>query len=326
MSDVEGTNFSREELLELAQFEMLGVLDPVDTAHFERAFALATPSLQAEIIAVQARVAEDAIFRVVGEQPSAALSLRTMARVVDAMDAESRTAQPIATIGPRTLSRRPLSRSPLSGSPLSRSQGATAGASRGGADDGHSNSAPMTEASMREIIAEVAARNATARPQKQLFWRAASFFLFAGLCVALYFNQQVSHTAMQLAASVNERALSPESLAAAREIAPFDITTAQHVDLALVVGESRGHTHAFLHRVEGGAGGRILVQGIGANRREVIRVVVKDRDGKVLTTRQSNATEGGLFAAYLEIDTLPSAVTIEVEFEGGATFRASSAA
>jgi hypothetical protein len=311
MSDVEGTNFSREELLELAQFEMLGVLDPVDTAHFERAFALATPSLQAEIIAVQARVAEDPIFRVAGEQPSVALSLRTMARVVDAMDAESRSAQPIATIGPRTLSRR---------------QGATAGASRGGADDGHSSSAQMTEASMREIIAEVAARNATARPQKQLFWRAASFFLFAGLCVALYFNQQVSRTAMQLAASVNERALSPESLAAAREIAPFDITTAQHVDLALVVGESRGHTHAFLHRVEGGAGGRILVQGIGANRREVIRVVVKDRDGKLLTTRQSNATEGGLFAAYLEIDTLPTAVTIEVEFEGGATFRASSAA
>lgn len=331
MSDVEGTNFSREELLELAQFEMLGVLDPVDTAHFERAFALATPSLQAEIIAVQARVAEDAIFRVVGEQPSAALSLRTMARVVDAMDAESRSAQPIATIGPRTLSRRPLSGSPLSGSPLSgsplnHSQGAAAGASRGGADDGHSSSAPMTEASMREIIAEVAARNATARPQKQLFWRAASFFLFAGLCVALYFNQQVSHTAMQLAASVNERALSPESLAAAREIALFDMTTAQHVDLALVVGESRGHTHAFLHRVEGGVGGRILVQGIGANRREVIRVVVKDRDGKVLTTRQSNATEGGLFAAYVEIDTLPTAVTIEVEFEGGATFRASSAA
>lgn len=316
MSDVEGTNFSREELLELAQFEMLGVLDPVDTAHFERAFALATPSLQAEIIAVQARVAEDAIFRVVGEQPSAALSLRTMARVVDAIDAESRNAQPIATIGPRALSRRPLSGS----------QGTTAGASRGGADDGHSSSAPMTEASMREIIAEVAARNATARPQKQLFWRAASFFLFAGLCVALYFNQQVSRTAMQLAASVNERALSPESLAAAREIAPFDIAIAQHVDLALVVGESRGHTHAFLHRVEGGAGGRVLVQGIGANRREVIRVVVKDRDGKVLTTRQSNATEGGLFAAYLEIDTLPTAVTIEVEFEGGATFRASSAA
>jgi hypothetical protein len=179
---------------------------------------------------------------------------------------------------------------------------------------------------MREIIAEVAARNASARPQKQLFWRAASFFLFAGLCVALFFNQQVSRTAMQLAASVNERSLSPESLAAAREIAPFDIAAAQHVDLALTFGESRGHAHAFLHRVEGGTGGRLLVQGIGANRREVIRVVVKDRDGKVLTTRQSNATEGGLFAAYLEIDELPAVVTIEVELESGATFRATSVA
>jgi hypothetical protein len=307
MSDVEGTNFSREELLELAQFEMLGVLDPVEKANFERAFALATPSLQAEIIALQARIAEEPLFRATGEQPSAALSLRTMARVVDAMDAESRNAQPIATIGPRTLSGR---------------QTSAAGSVHGGG----SGATAMTEASMREIIAEVAARNANARPQKQLFWRAASFFLFAGLCVALYFNQQVSRTAMQLAASVNERALSPESLAAAREIAPFDFRTAQHVDLALVIGESRAHVHALLHRADDRESGRVLVQGIGANRREVIRVVVKDRDGKVLATRQANATEGGLFAAYLEIDALPSAATIEVELEGGATFRASYAA
>ncbi|MFM1868848.1 MAG: hypothetical protein RL591_2256 [Planctomycetota bacterium] len=323
MSDVEGTNLSREEMLELAQFEVLGVLDAVEAANFERAFAQSTPSLQAEIIALQARIAEDPILRVTSEQPSQALSLRTMARIVDAMDAESRSAQPIATIGPRTL-KRPLNR-PLN-HPLNRHHGGAAGASRISADDGRSNSAVVTEASMREIIAEVAARNANARPQKQLFWRAASFFLFAGLCVALYFNQQVSRTAMQLAASVNERALSPESLAAAREIAPFDIATAQHVDLTLAIGESRGHAHALLHRVEGGTGGRVLVQGIGANRREVIRVVVKDRDGKVLTTRQSNATEGGLFAAYIEIDALPAAVTIEVELESGATFRATSAA
>ena len=331
MSEVVGTNFTREELLELAQFEMLGVLDPVETASFERAFALATPSVQAEIIALQARVAEDPTFRAHGEQPSAALLLRTMARVVDAMESESQSAQPIATIGPRNT--RNTGNTGNLGSfgsqPFGQRHGmkseAFDGALSASAADGSVSATSMTEASMREILAEVAARNASTPPQKQLVWRAASFFLFAGLCVALFFNQQVSRTAMQLAASVNERALSPESLAAAREIAPFDIATAQHVDLALVIGESRAHAHALLHRADDRSSGRILVQGIGANRREVIRVVVKDRDGKVLDTRQANATEGGLFAAYIEVESLPAAVTIEVELEGGATFRASYA-
>lgn len=315
MSEVEGTNFTREELLELAQFEMLGVLDPVETANFERAFTRAKPSLQAEIIALQARVAEDPTFRAHTEQPSAALLLRTKARVVDAIESESRSAQPIATIGPRNLGVQSFGRL----------HDMKSGALSEGTADGSVSANSMTEASMREILAEVAARNAIHPPQKQLVWRAASFFLFAGLCVALFFNQQVSRTAMQLAASVNERALSPESLAAAREIAPFDMTTAQHVDLALVIGESRAHAHALLHRAVDRSSGRILVQGIGASRREVIRVVVKDRDGKVLDTRQTNATEGGLFAAYIEVESLPAAVTIEVELEGGATFRASYA-
>ena len=337
MSEVEGTNFTREELLELAQFEMLGVLDPVETASFERAFALATPSVQAEIIALQARVAEDPTFRAHGEQPSAALLLRTMARVVDAMESESQSAQPIATIGPRNTRNsgntrhtgNPGNLGSFGSQPFGQRHGmkseAFDGALSASAADGSVSATSMTEASMREILAEVAARNASTPPQKQLVWRAASFFLFAGLCVALFFNQQVSRTAMQLAASVNERALSPESLAAAREIAPFDIATAQHVDLELVIGESRAHAHALLHRADDRSSGRILVQGIGANRREVIRVVVKDREGKVLDTRQANATEGGLFAAYIEVESLPAAVTIEVELEGGATFRASYA-
>ncbi|MFM7259209.1 MAG: hypothetical protein ACKO3W_01270 [bacterium] len=287
---------TREELLEFAAFEMLGVLDEVDVARFERALADAAPSVQAEVAALQERIATDPLFRDESEAPSAALRLRTKARLLEEIELEMASAAPIATIGPR-----------------------------GGARVRRDEPSAITADSMREILAEVAARNAHARPQKQLFWRVASLFLLAALCVALYFNQQLSRTAMQLAASVNERVLSPESLEAARDIAPFDMASARHIDLPLVFGQSRAHTHALLQPSADGGQGRLLVQGIGAERRAVVRVVVKDREGKLLETRQVNATEGGLFAAYLDVDALPANGVIEVEFADGATFRANYA-
>lgn len=284
---------TRDELLELAAFEMLGVLDDVDIARFERALADAAPSMQAEIAALQARMAVDPLFRDDSVKPSASLGLRTKARLLEEIEAEAASAAPIATIGPRT-----------------------------GARIRRDESAVITTESMREILAEVAARNTSVRPPRQLYWRVASFFLLAGLCVALYFNHQLSRTAMQLAASVNERALSPESLAAAQAMAPFDMASSAHFDLSIEFGASRAHAHALLQRDAASPKGRLLVQGIGVSRREIVRVAVKDREGKVLDTRQVNASEGGIFAAYLELDALPASGVIEVELEDGAMFRA----
>ena len=288
---------TRDELLEFAAFEMLGVLDDVDIARFERALADAAPSIQAEVSALQARMAVDPLFRDESATPSASLGLRTKARLLEEIETEAANAAPIATIGPRI-------------------------GVRVGAGVRRDDSAVITAESMREILAEVAARNTSVRPQRQLFWRAASFLLLAGLGVSLYFNQQLSRTAMQLAASVNERALSPESLEAAKSLAPFDIASARPVDLSLAFGESRARVDALLQQDTGNGRSRLLVQGIGVSRREIVRVAVKDRDGKVLDTHQVNASQSGLFFAYLEVDALPASGVIEVELEDGATFRA----
>jgi len=284
---------TRDELLEFAAFEMLGVLDDVDIARFERALADAAPSIQAEVSALQARMAVDPLFHDESATPSASLGFRTKARLLEEIETEAANAAPIATIGPRT-----------------------------GARIRRDESTVITTESMREILAEVASRNTSVRPQRQLYWRVASFFLLAGLCVSLSFNHQLSRTAMQLAASVNERALSPESLEAAKSLAPFDIASARPLDLSIAFGESRARIEALLQQDTGNGQSQLLVQGIGVSRREIIRVAVKDRDGKVLDTRQVNASQSGLFFAYLEVDALPASGVIEVELESGATFRA----
>jgi hypothetical protein len=303
---------TRDELLELAMFEMLGVLDEVEFARFERALAASASSVQSEVSALQARMAIDPLFRDASEQPSSALRLRTMARLLEEMESDAVAAAPIATIGPR--------------------MSAFARPDRVAADAGDA----ITAESMRRILAEVAARSAIVKPQRQLFWRVASFFLLAALLVALYFNQQLSRTALQLAAGVNERALSAESLDAAAEVAGFDLSRASRVQLACVGGSTDALVQAFVQRAAraganaaGAAGGpatergHVLVQGLGVGRAAAVRVVVKDRDGIVLGTRQVKATEAGLFSTYLSLEGLSQVGTIEVELEDGAMLRAS---
>ena len=80
----EGLSISREELLELAVADAIGVLDEVDTARFERVFSSAAPSLQAEVRVAQDRVALDRML-LVDEQPPASLRLKTLARVAAAI-------------------------------------------------------------------------------------------------------------------------------------------------------------------------------------------------------------------------------------------------
>jgi hypothetical protein len=303
---------TRDELLEHAMFEMLGVLDEVELARFERALAASASSVQSEVSALQARMAIDPLFRDASEQPSSALRLRTMARLLEEMESDAVAAAPIATIGPR--------------------MSAFARPDRVAADAGDA----ITAESMRRILAEVAARSAIVKPQRQLFWRVASFFLLAALLVALYFNQQLSRTALQLAAGVNERALSAESLDAAAEVAGFDLSRASRVQLACVGGSTDALVQAFVQRAAraganaaGAAGGpatergHVLVQGLGVGRAAAVRVVVKDRDGIVLGTRQVKATEAGLFSTYLSLEGLSQVGTIEVELEDGAMLRAS---
>ena len=208
----DGTNISREELLELATADALGVIDEVDSARFERAFAASAPSLQAEIRALQDRIAVDPSF-LSGEQPPASLRLKTLARV--AAVREEQAAPPIATIGP-----------------------ARAAGSRQLID---------REALVREILE----RTALERRPTQHIWRAAALFLFAALVVALYFESQQRATSARLMDFVDRTLVDEARQAVAEATVGFDFAHARELAVLDAGGNRAKLVRAYLEESTG---------------------------------------------------------------------------
>jgi hypothetical protein len=199
MKQGDDTISSREEILELASIEAMGMLDEVESARLERAFAAATPAVQAEVLALQERLATDPTLRS-SEQPSAALRLRTLAHVVHAIEEDAASAKPIATIGPAS---------------------------------GRVPSSATANGSMEELLQEIARR--TAAPQSaQLFWRAASFFLIAALAVSSYFQWQTHRQAARITAFAENQLLDDEIRRELRGLEGFDFAAATPVRLRAV--------------------------------------------------------------------------------------------
>jgi hypothetical protein len=94
----------REELIEQAALEALGLLDERETEVFERAFEDAPENIQEQIRRIQAETVTD-VAMLSGEEPPAGLRGKVLAAVVDAVEDEARELQPIASIGVRA--RRP---------------------------------------------------------------------------------------------------------------------------------------------------------------------------------------------------------------------------
>lgn len=90
----------RDELIEQAALEALGLLDENESAAFERAFEAAPETLQEEIRRIQAETVTD-VATLSGEEPGAGLRGKVLAAVADAIDDEARELQPIASIGVR---------------------------------------------------------------------------------------------------------------------------------------------------------------------------------------------------------------------------------
>jgi len=218
---------SRDELLELAALDALGVLDAVESARFERAFDAAAPSLQAEARSIQDKVALDPML-LSDEAAPASLRLRTLARVADAIEADA--AAPIATIGPV------------------RTQRASAQSiDRDGLD--------------RDILVrEVMARAAREQSPRQHIWRAASLFLFAALLVALYFNSQQRELSERLVAYADNRMVDEAVRALARTTKSFDFTAAREVAV-FENGMPVQGVHAFFDD----ASNRMVVYGLGVS-------------------------------------------------------------
>lgn len=91
----------REELIEQASLDALGLLDAFEAAHYAKSFHAAPASVQEEIRQLQAEIATDATL-LSDEEPPAGLRGRVMGAVMDSIEHETRELQPIATIGART--------------------------------------------------------------------------------------------------------------------------------------------------------------------------------------------------------------------------------
>lgn len=90
----------REELIEQASLDALGLLDEFEAAHYARSFLAAPASVQEEIRALQASIVTDPQL-LNDEEPPAGLRGRVLGAVQDAMEDEAAELQPIATIGAR---------------------------------------------------------------------------------------------------------------------------------------------------------------------------------------------------------------------------------
>lgn len=231
----EGLSISREELLELAVADAIGVLDEVDTARFERAFSSAAPSLQAEVRVAQDRVALDRML-LVDEQPPASLRLKTLARVAAAIELEAAGAAPIAMIGP--------------------ARGYTAERAVAGALAVSDNSPRefIDHESREAIVREILERSAMERRPPQHLWRAAALFLFAALVVALYFHSEQRAISERMMNFVDGRMSADAVWAIGRATAGFDFANARQLKVyEKNVPDNAGATGIAL-RVGSGAG------------------------------------------------------------------------
>lgn len=162
---------TREELLELAPLDAFGLLDEVEAALFHRAFHRAPAAVQAEVIALQAELAEADHF-LADEEPREILRRKVFLRLEEVIEESTDGLRPIAQIGGRAANG-PAVRGPEPGTP---------------AGD------PVQLATFRSLMEEFSERNARAAARTTPFWRAAAIVLGTALVVSLYvLGQTTSH-------------------------------------------------------------------------------------------------------------------------------------
>ena len=269
----EATNISREELLELATADAMGVLEDVDSARFEKAFAAASPSMQAEIRALQDRLCSDPAFLSDG-QPPASLRLKTLARVAEAV--EENGAAPIATIGParaRTQQRQAVDRDAL----------------------------------VREILE----RTALERRPTQHIWRAAALFLFAALVVALYFNAQQREISSRMMDFVDRKLVDDAMRQIARGTKGFDFEHAREVRVLDERGTPVRLVHAYLDEANGRVCVVGFGLDIAATSVRVTRPDATKPDGSQITLASAVVEDRG-FTATFAIPEGAASVRLEV--------------
>ena len=172
---------NRDELLELAPLDALGLLDEVEAAMFHRAFHQASPSVQAEVIELQAHFATSDHF-LAGEEPRPILRRKVLLSLEEAFDESAENLRPIAQIGVQV------------GAPMG-GRAAVLPPAVQDRDPPSDVRDPDQIAAFRALMEEFAERNARAAARTTPFWRAAAIVLAAGLVVSLYVLRQTSENA-----------------------------------------------------------------------------------------------------------------------------------
>lgn len=154
-----------EELRDLAILETLGLLEEVDEAKFERAFADLTPDQQAELLDLQSAVAVE-IAGAGDEEPDRALRYKVLARLASEIDQDASACGPIASIGERVR--------------------AIGNDARTGAASAMADSTPESMIDVRRMR------------RSSLVWRAATFVLGSSLIAMIVIQQQTANLSGRL--------------------------------------------------------------------------------------------------------------------------------
>jgi len=279
------TERDRAELLRLAEDEAYGLVrsddDPVEAARLERLFHAAPPSVQAEVRALQERIATDPLLRS-AQLPAESLRLRTTARVMHASEEESKAAAPIATIGPRD-------------------------AAAGQRGDRFSFD------EVRSIIDGISRERDRMQSVRQPYWRVASFLLLAALGVSLSFNWWYVDLSGKLAGYIVGEAIDADMRAVAAEFAGFDFAAAEHRALVAVAPLATGGGSVYVDA----STGRVAVIGIGFLPGESLEIVVRDDESGLSHSHRFLSASG--FGKVCEVPAeLARRGTIEIRDASGA--------
>ncbi|MBU3728223.1 MAG: hypothetical protein FGM37_03105 [Phycisphaerales bacterium] len=188
----------RDELSELAQLHITGCLDEIETARFERLLHEAPPALQAEIVALQAGIAEDQTL-LPDVEPDRALLWRVVGAVLEAAASQERAEQerlaPIATIGSPA-------RSGMKGQMQEEDIAEAAGAMAAATSDAALAPAVQDDAEREAWNALLAADRWR---KSALVWRGACLAVAGALAAALAFNVWLAMSATQVSRLALER-------------------------------------------------------------------------------------------------------------------------
>jgi hypothetical protein len=172
----------RDELIDLAPLDAFALLDDYEAALFTRSFHHAPASVQAEVRDLQAQFAEDPAF-LSKEEPRTLLRQKVLIRIQEEIEESEAELQPLAQIGQQVAG-----------------HGAGHQMIHAARTELDVSGVPSSDDAMRELISEIRARAAVGmRDRATTYWRAAAFFLAAGLIVSLYFLGQTMRHAETIA-------------------------------------------------------------------------------------------------------------------------------